>query len=139
MRRDGLKKILTYLKPYRLRVAWALALKGAGAFSELFLPRILTYIIDDVIPLERLSLVFMWGGIMIACSVVCVVTNIVGNRAASAVARDASRTIRHDLFLRTTYLSCAQADRSSGSRKRAGIRFISKKLEAFVQISEKKC
>ena len=106
-----MKKILTYLKPYRLRVAGALALKGAGAFSELFLPRILTYIIDDVIELEKLGLVLMWGGIMIACSVVCVVTNIVGNRAASAVARDASRSIRHDLFLRTTYLSCAQADR----------------------------
>ena len=106
-----MKKILTYLKPYRWKVAGALALKGAGAFSELFLPRILTYMIDDVIPLEKLSLVLLWGGIMIACSVVCVVTNITGNRAASAVAREASRHIRHDLFLRTTYLSCAQADR----------------------------
>jgi ATP-binding cassette subfamily B protein len=36
--------------------------------------------------------------------------NIVANRMASAVGRDVTRTMRHDLFEKISYLSCAQID-----------------------------
>jgi len=36
--------------------------------------------------------------------------NVIANRMASAVARDASRALRHDLFAKTMYLTCHQVD-----------------------------
>ena len=104
-------RILGYLKPHAWRVALGLTLKSLGAFSELFLPWILTYIIDEIIPLGSMLRVLLWGGVMVLFSVICVVTNITSNRVASSVARDAVRQVRHDLFHKTTYLSCSQMDR----------------------------
>jgi len=104
-------RILGYLKPHAWRVALGLTLKSLGAFSELFLPWILTYIIDEIIPLGSMPRVLLWGGVMVLFSVICVVTNITSNRVASSVARDAVRQVRHDLFHKTTYLSCSQMDR----------------------------
>lgn len=106
-----MKRILEFLRPMYGRIAWGLAIKFIGTISELFLPWILSYMIDDVIPLRRLDLVFVWGGAMLGCCVVCIAGNIVANRNAAAVARDSTRAIRHALYEKITYLSDAQIDR----------------------------
>jgi ATP-binding cassette subfamily B protein len=48
---------------------------------------------------------------MVLCSAVAVSFNVMANRMSAAVARDITRVIRHDLFSRISYLSCAQIDR----------------------------
>jgi ATP-binding cassette subfamily B protein len=48
---------------------------------------------------------------MILCAILGVTGNVAANRMASGVARDAARTLRHDLFEKISYLSCAQIDR----------------------------
>jgi len=78
---------------------------------DLLLPWILAYVIDHVVPLRHISLICLWGVVMVICSLLSVVTNISANRMASAVARDVTRTIRHDLFSKISYLSCAQVDK----------------------------
>jgi ABC-type multidrug transport system fused ATPase/permease subunit len=78
---------------------------------ELFLPWILSYMIDDVIPTGRMEYIFMWGGAMIVCSLICIWGNISANRRASAVARETTRSIRHALFEKISYLSSAQIDK----------------------------
>lgn len=77
---------------------------------DLLLPWILSYTIDDIVPLRDIRLIFIWGGIMLLCSVAALVTNIIANRMASKVARDATEAIRHDLFSKISYLSCRQVD-----------------------------
>lgn len=87
-----------------------LSIKFVGAIMDLFIPLILAYTIDNVIPLGSIGRVILWGGIMLLCSVVALVTNITANRMAAKVAGNTTQALRHDLFSKIAYLSCGQVD-----------------------------
>lgn len=107
-----MRRIITYyLKPYYLRMGIGFAIKFVGSIMDLFIPWILAYVIDTVIPTGVMRDIYVWGAGMIFCSVLAVTFNVIANRMASRVASEATRVIRHDLFARTMYLSSAQTDR----------------------------
>ena len=87
-----------------------LGIKFLGTIMDLLLPYILAHIIDNVVPTESIPKIVLWGVLMIFCSLVCLWGNVTANRIASAVARDAARDVRHDLFSRILYLSCHEVD-----------------------------
>lgn len=99
-----------YLKPYIGRISLGVSIKFFGSLMDLLLPWILAYIIDSVIPTKQVSAIFAWGGAMVVCSIIAVVTNIIANRMASSVARDTTGSIRHDLFEKVSYLSIPQVE-----------------------------
>ena len=104
------KVIFHYLRPYYARMALGFVIKFFGTIMDLFLPWILAYIIDSVIPTGDRRMIYLYGLLMIACAVGAFTLNVVANRMASAVSRDTTRTIRHDLFARIMRLSAAQTD-----------------------------
>jgi ATP-binding cassette subfamily B protein len=85
-------------------------IKFVGTIMDLCLPWILAYVIDKVIPGGAIGPVIWWGVVMLICSVLAVVTNIMANRMAAAVARDTTRRIRYDLFRKISYLTNRQVD-----------------------------
>lgn len=103
-----MKLLAKYLKPYVPRMALGFVYKFTGTIMDLLLPWILAYIIDEVVPLSDMIRVLLWGAAMILCAVFAVLGNVIANRMASAVARDATRTIRNDLFQKIQQLSCSQ-------------------------------
>ena len=105
-----MKKVFFYLKPYLPRMSVGLLIKFTGTIMDLALPWILSYMIDDIVPLKDVPLILIWGVIMVICSIIAVVTNIVANRMASWVAQHTTQALRHDLFHKITYLSCKQID-----------------------------
>lgn len=105
-----MREIFRYLKPHVPRMLGGFVFKFSGTLVELFIPMILSYIIDDVVPTGNITLVYWWGGAMLLCAVMALINNIVANRMASAVAREATRSIRHDLFSKISYLSSRQID-----------------------------
>lgn len=105
-----MKHLIEYLKPYFPRISLGLLIKFSGTVAELLLPWALSYIIDSVAPLHNVNLILLWGGIMLLCALIAVITNITANRMASWVATQCTRKIRHDLFTKISYLSCAQVD-----------------------------
>ena len=106
-----MKKVLTvYLRPYYARMALGFCIKFFGTIMDLFLPWILAYIIDSVIPTGDKRMIYLYGLLMVVCAVGAFTMNVVANRMASAVSRDTTRTIRHDLFERIVRLSAAQTD-----------------------------
>ena len=104
------KVIFHYLRPCYARMALGFVIKFFGTIMDLFLPWILAYIIDSVIPSGNIRRIYLYGGVMILCAIGAFVMNVVANRMASAVSRDTTRTIRHDLFARIMRLSAAQTD-----------------------------
>ncbi len=106
-----MKTILYYLKPYRFRMLRGFLVKRLGTFADLGLPWVLAYILDDVVPLGRISLVLWWGVVMFFLAVAARLLNIRANRMASKVARDTIEEVRHDLFHKIMYLSGNQTDR----------------------------
>ena len=105
-----MKLLKKYLRPYIGRMSLGISIKFFGSLMDLLLPWILAYIIDTIIPTKNVSAIFLWGGVMLLCSVIAVVTNILANRMASSVARDATGSIRHDLFAKVAYLSIPQIE-----------------------------
>lgn len=105
-----MKLLKKYLHPYIGRMSLGVSIKFFGSLMDLLLPWILAYIIDAIIPTKNVSAIFLWGGVMLLCSVIAVVTNILANRMASSVARDATGSIRHDLFAKVAYLSIPQIE-----------------------------
>ena len=106
-----MKKVLTvYLRPYYARMALGFCIKFFGTIMDLFLPWILAYIIDSVIPTGDRRMIYLYGLLMVVCAVGAFTMNVVANRMASAVSRDTTRAIRHDLFSRIVHLSAAQTD-----------------------------
>ncbi len=103
--------IFTYIKPHIGRMSLGLFIKFIGTITDLLLPSILAHIIDRVVPTRNMPMIVLWGMCMIICSFVCMAGNVIANRMASAVARDASRALRHDLFSRIMYLSCHGVDK----------------------------
>lgn len=105
-----MKQLAAYLRPFLPRMSVGFCIKVCGTVVELLIPWILSYIIDDLIPLGELQPVYLWGGLMIVCSLIGWGGNVLANRMASSVARDCTRQIRHDLFQKISYLSERRVD-----------------------------
>lgn len=56
-----------------------ISFKAVGTLVELAIPWILSYIIDDLIPLKEIRPVCLWGGLMIVCSLIAWGGNITAN------------------------------------------------------------
>ena len=95
---------------YKKAVAVCIFLKLLGTLSELMLPYILEYIIDDVAPLGSLPLALLWGLLMFAAAFVCRQLNVTSNRRAVQTAHRVSYDIRQALFAKTANLSGSQFD-----------------------------
>ena len=106
-----MKYLLRYIKPFYRRMTLGLFVKCTGTILELFLPYILGHIIDEVVPLQDVGKILIWGGMMILCALSGVIMNVVANRMAARVARNVSEAVRHDLFDKTMRLSGAQVDK----------------------------
>ncbi len=106
-----MKFVFSYLKPYTKRMTWGLVIKFGGTITDLLLPLLLGHIIDVVVKQNSIPRILLWGLLMLACAVLCVVFNIIANRMAARVARDTTRRIRRDVFEKTTKLSCLQVDK----------------------------
>ena len=105
-----MKRTLGYLKPYAGRTVLALVTKTAGSISELVLPYLLSYIIDELTPRKDVTAIWIAGAAMLFFSLLALFGNIVANRLSAVVAGSMTRALRHDLFRKTSYLKCRQVD-----------------------------
>ena len=105
-----MNKFIHYLKPYIPKMSLGLLIKFFGTIMDLLIPWILAHMIDDIVPLKKVSFIILWGIMMIICSILAVITNIIANRMASKVASMVTENIRHDLFSKISYLSADQID-----------------------------
>ena len=105
-----MRMVLRYLRPKYAAMAGGFCIKFTGTVMDLAIPWILSYILDNVIPLRDRGLIWIWGGIMVLCSLLALGGNVLANRLAAKVARDATERIRHDVFVRITRLSARQTD-----------------------------
>lgn len=106
-----MKKLFEYLAPYKARMIFGLSIKVVGTVMDLFLPLILSHIIDIVIPTGSIPSIVLWGIIMIVCSFVAWFGNITANRMAARVSGDCIKSIRHDLFAKISYLDSRTVDK----------------------------
>jgi len=108
-----MKFLLPYLRQRTPLIAFGLFLKTVSSFADLFIPWILSFIIDEVIPLGEVHLVYVWGGIMILTAVFGLLGNVWGNRVAARVSSETVKNVRADLYRRIAHLSNEGVDEFS--------------------------
>ena len=108
-----MKRILKYVKKYLLRISCGLTIKIVGTLFDLIIPYILSYIIDDVVPLKNNMLVLKYGVIMLLSAICCFLFNVIANQMAAKVAMKVTKDVRKDLFNKILSLSSRQCDEVS--------------------------
>lgn len=105
------KRFSDYVRPCLPIMGLGLLIKFSGTVAELFMPSILSYMIDDIAPTGNVGMILAFGGLMVVFAFIMLLCNIVANRMASKVASRITRKLRHDCFEQTLALSCEQMDR----------------------------
>lgn len=110
-----MRTVLGYLRPFAHRVTAGVAIKFTAAILELALPLLLARIIDVHVPAGDMDAIWRTGGMMTLLAFSAAFCNITANRMAAWVSMEITRELRHDLYSRVEWLSCAQMDRFSVS------------------------
>lgn len=105
-----MKLIFHFMYRYLPSIVRSILLKFVGAVTELAIPYILAHLIDEVVPLRRIELVLLWGGLMILTALASRWFNIWANRSAVYNAHLVSYDVRQALFAKTMNLSGTQFD-----------------------------
>ncbi|MBR4342270.1 MAG: ABC transporter ATP-binding protein [Lachnospiraceae bacterium] len=105
-----MKLIFSYVNKHKKLVLLAILIKFAGSVSELSLPYILEYIIDEVVPSGEIAKVLIWGSLMFITAILFRTLNIIANKRAVENAHNISYEMRQRLFEKTMYLDGNQFD-----------------------------
>ena len=105
-----MRTIGKYLRPYLGRVCLQLLVKLSGTVVELFLPSMLSIILDKHAPAGNLRGVWLTGAIMLLCAALAWLGNVCANRMSTNISRRFTLNLRRDLFKKITDLSAAQRD-----------------------------
>ena len=99
------------LKPFKKRMALSMSIKFLATLLELLLPFILMYILDNVIKSQDVTLIVLYGILMVACALGACFGHVWANRVQASVSRDFSKHMRSTLFEKTLYLSAKDTDK----------------------------
>ena len=86
-------------------------IKVIGTVAELFIPFLLTHILENVIITEDISKIMFYGVLMALCALVAGLGNITANRMAAKVTMIFASQMRRDLFSKTLHLSARNTDK----------------------------
>ncbi len=118
-----MRYLFRYIRPYRVFILLTFLLKFVSSVVELFLPRLMAYIIDVAVPAARAAIdaggsiregyldILGCGGVMLACALVALFGNMLANGMAAKSSAEITRNIRRDLFRKTAELAPADVDR----------------------------
>jgi ATP-binding cassette, subfamily B, multidrug efflux pump len=109
------KKVFSYLKPFRLHIGIALTLMLAELMVELWQPLLMAKIIDEGIMNRDLSVVLWWGGVMLGISILAFISGIVNSFYAAHTGQSFGHEIRNQLFRKVQAFSFAHLSRYPAS------------------------
>ena len=105
-----MKRILNYFKPNIFRVILCLFIKITGVILELFIPIVLSHILDVVVVTGTIGDIALYGLLMILLSAGGFIGNCKANQIAAGLARNVTINLRKDLFTKIMSLSAEQID-----------------------------
>ena len=106
-----MKWVFKYLRPLRGRIIAGTTVKVIGTLAELMIPFLLSYILENVIQSNNVSLILFFGSLMALCAVIACLGNIIANRMAAKTTMHFATRMRKDLFSKTLDLSARSTDR----------------------------
>lgn len=111
MREDAMRKVVTFMKPYKVAAVVAALLMLVELAVELWLPLFMADIIDNGIAKENLSLITELGIWMIVLTVISFVASIINTYLASYVSQHFGFDLRKALFEKVQSFAFADFNR----------------------------
>ena len=105
-----MKRVFSYFKPNTLKVILCLLIKISGIIAELFIPILLSYILDTVVDSGTILDIVFYGFLMLVLSGLGFLGNCKANQIAAGIAKNVTVNLRKDLFTKIMSLSQAQVD-----------------------------
>jgi len=105
-----MQKLMKYIKPYWWIVLIGLVIKFTATYIELQIPKLMQIVLDEKVPAGLEQDIYLFGGLMLLCSVTAMTMNILANRIAAKTAGKITKRLRHDLFDKLQHLSPRQMD-----------------------------
>ena len=105
-----MKRVFSYFRPNVFKVILCLFIKISGIVAELFIPILLSYILDTVVDTGTILEIALYGLLMIGLSGLGFLGNCKANQIAAGIAKSVSVNLRKDLFTKIMSLSQAQVD-----------------------------
>jgi ATP-binding cassette subfamily B protein len=90
--------IFSFLKPYRTAITIALSLMLVELAVELLQPYLISRVIDEGITVQNVSVVFTWGGVLVACAFLAFVSGIINSYYAAHVSQSFGFDVRESLY-----------------------------------------
>lgn len=106
-------KPFSYMKKYKLMAFFVPVLKAVGAITEIFVPLIMSYIVDVGIKNNDISYIWSMASVILALNIVAIITDILGQYYAAKTVENMSKDMRHDIFSHVNTLSHAELDKFS--------------------------
>jgi ATP-binding cassette subfamily B multidrug efflux pump len=106
-----MRNILMIMKPYRVAMTIALSLMMIELMVELLQPYIMSKIIDHGIQEQDLSVVLLWGGILIGFSLLAVTAGAVNSFYSAHASQSVGYDIRDQLYEKVQSFSFANFNR----------------------------
>ena len=129
--------IISYIKPFRNRIAKGITIKVLGTIAELMIPFLLSYILENVIVSESVGKILRFGILMAVCAVVACLGNITANRMAAKTTMLFTTQMRRELFAKTLQLSARSTDRFTIPSLESRITTDTYNVQNFINIMQR--
>lgn len=106
-----LRKIISYLRPYKTWVLFALSLVVVESLSELVIPRMLQYVIDNGITPKVMTVILSGAGLMLFAALIGGIATVIRAIYSARFSQGMAYDLRNDLFNRIQTLSFGNLDR----------------------------
>ncbi|MGD7046019.1 ABC transporter ATP-binding protein [Jeotgalibacillus proteolyticus] len=93
-----MKRIFPFLTPYRIAIVIALSLMLMELAVELIQPLLIARIIDDGILEQDVSVIILWGGVLIGCSFLAFAAGVTNSFYSSHVSQSFGFDVREALY-----------------------------------------
>ena len=106
-----MSELKKYIRPWWGYIILTMVIKLVGAAAELLIPYLMEIILDVKVPQGELKSIYLFGGLMILCALLCLGANVIANRMSAVSSGKITLALRHDLFEKLQSLSARQMDK----------------------------